>query len=97
MVQVYVAEQALIAVFIFPVTSPVVARENRFCRWVADDGAVYFTCAKTLFTQMGEMLSSFTTLEALHQYCQLRFASVFAWPDILRQYEKLHEHPLARL
>lgn len=69
--------------------NPVVAHDNRFNRWVAGDGAVYFSCADTFSTRMDELLSNATQLNILQQQGQLRFNGAFAWPDVLSQYENL--------
>jgi glycosyltransferase involved in cell wall biosynthesis len=71
--------------------NPVIAHDNRFNRWVAGEGAVYFDNAASLSTQMDDLLSSATKLEDLRRSSQLRFESAFTWPSILEQYEKLLE------
>ena len=69
--------------------NPVVAHDNRFNRWVAGDGAVYFSCADTFSMRMDELLSNTTQLNILQQHGQLRFNGTFSWPDVLSQYESL--------
>ena len=71
--------------------NPVVAHDNRFNRWVAGAGAVYFSCADTFSTRMDELLSNTTQLDILQQHGQLRFNGAFAWSDVLNQYENLLE------
>ena len=71
--------------------NPVIAHDNRFNRWVAGDGAVYFDNAERLSTLLGELLSGATSLESLRHQGQLRFESAFTWPSILAQYERLLE------
>lgn len=69
--------------------NPVVAHDNHFNRWVAGDGAVYFTTAETFSTRMDELLSNKRRLESLHNEGQLRFNSAFAWSGVLEHYELL--------
>ena len=71
--------------------NPVVAHDNRFNRWVAGDGAVYFSCADTFSMRMDELLSGTERLDILQQYGQIRFNGSFAWSDVLNQYEELFE------
>ena len=71
--------------------NPVVAHDNRFNRWVAGAGAVYFSCADTFSTRMDELLSNTNQLDILQQHGQLRFNGAFAWSDVLKQYENLLE------
>lgn len=71
--------------------NPVVAHDNRFNRWVAGNGAAYFSCADTFSERMDELLSDTEQLNILQQNGQIRFNESFAWPDVLRQYENLFE------
>ena len=71
--------------------NPVIAHDNRFNRWVAGEGAVYFDSAERLSTLLGELLSSATSLGNLRRSSQLRLESAFTWPSILEQYERLLE------
>ena len=71
--------------------NPVIAHDNRFNRWVAGEGAVYFDGAESLSALLGQLLSRPTTLENLRRLGQLRFGSAFTWPSILEQYERLLE------
>ena len=69
----------------------VIAHDNRFNRWVAGEGAVYFDSAESLSALMRELLSSAMALENLRRLGELRFVSAFTWPSILEQYERLLE------
>ena len=71
--------------------NPVIAHDNRFNRWVAGEGAVYFDGAESLSALLGQLLSSPAALENLRHQGQLRFNSAFTWPRILEQYERLLE------
>jgi glycosyltransferase involved in cell wall biosynthesis len=71
--------------------NPVIAHDNRFNRWVAGEGAVYFDSAASFSALLAQLLSSPTALENLRHLGQLRFASAFTWPAVLDQYEQLLE------
>jgi len=74
--------------------NPVVAHDNRFNRWVAGDGASYFTSADSLSERMDELLSQPSKLADLRAHGQRRFEAMFTWSDILGQYEALLERYL---
>jgi glycosyltransferase involved in cell wall biosynthesis len=69
----------------------VIAHDNRFNRWVSDDGALYFDSADTFSARMDETLceQGRPRLEELRRQSRLRFNALFTWPGILRQYEEL--------
>jgi len=67
----------------------VMAHDNRFNRWVAGDGAVYFDGVDGFARCMDELQANPATLDALRQHGQRRFAEAFTWPDVLEQYEEL--------
>lgn len=67
----------------------VLAHDNRFNRWVAGEGAVYFIGADGFARCMDELLASPALLDALRQRGQRRFTEAFTWPDVLEQYEEL--------
>lgn len=74
--------------------NPVIAHDNRFNRWVAGDGAVYFNGAVDFARAMDALLANPSTLAELRQYGQRRFQEAFTWPDVLMQYEVLLERYL---
>jgi glycosyltransferase involved in cell wall biosynthesis len=67
----------------------VIAHDNRFNRWVADDAAVYFDNAAEFSGKVDELLCDPAGLDSLRGNGQRRFASTFTWGGILAQYEKL--------
>lgn len=75
-------------------SNPVIAHDNRFNRWVAGDGASYFSCAKTFSRQLGQLLSNPAHLVNLRVHGQQRFDAMFTWSRILNQYESLLERHL---
>jgi glycosyltransferase involved in cell wall biosynthesis len=74
--------------------NPIVAHDNRFNRWVAGDGAAYFTCANSVSDRVDELLSSDTQLGDLRLRGQAQFNSGYMWADVLNQYEVLLERYL---
>ena len=71
--------------------NPVVAHDNRFNRWVAGEGAVYFNGADGFARCIEELLASPARLAELQRHGKRRFAEAFTWPDVLSQYERLLE------
>lgn len=69
--------------------NPVVAHDNRFNRWVAGDGAVYFDGAKDFSERIDELLAAPPKLALLSAQSRRRFEEVFTWPKVLAQYEAL--------
>jgi glycosyltransferase involved in cell wall biosynthesis len=71
--------------------NPIVAHDNRFNRWVAGNGAMYFDCAETFSSRMDELLPNNGRREDLRYQGQLQFQSRFTWPAVLQQYDELLE------
>lgn len=67
----------------------VVAHDNRFNRWVAGVGAVYFNDAASFAQCMDTLLTHPAKLATLRMHGQRRFKEAFTWPDVLGQYEEL--------
>ena len=67
----------------------VLAHDNRFNRWVAGDGAMYFQGAESFSACMDEMVDNPNKLENLRLQGLLRFEEEFTWPHVLAQYEAL--------
>lgn len=76
----------------------IVAHDNRFNRWVSEDGAVYFNGTESFSACMDEFLTvpGLVKLGALRQHGQQRFQTLFTWPAILQQYEDLLTQYLPR-
>lgn len=69
----------------------VIAHDNRFNRWVAGDGAVYFEGAKGFAQEMNAIQEKPGLLAELRKHGQQRFQAAFTWPDVLGQYKSLLE------
>ena len=81
----------------------VIAHDNRFNRWVADAGAVYFKGVAELEQRFDALLDDADALAALRAAARQRFASHFTWTAILSDYEQLlqsmlsvPQHPASR-
>ena len=74
--------------------NPVIAHDNRFNRWVAGDGAAYFSSAQTLSEQLDQLLAQPERLAQLGRHSHERFNTMFRWDHILSQYERLLEQHL---
>ena len=68
----------------------VLAHNNRFNRWVAGDGARYFSGADDFSAALGALLSdSGAELQARRKFARARFEQEFTWLHVLQQYEAL--------
>ena len=67
----------------------VIAHNNRFNRWVAGDGALYFSGADGFAKCMDDLAANPGKLGALRAHGQARFTETFTWNDVLAQYETL--------
>lgn len=69
----------------------VIAHDNRFNRWVASNGALYFKDAGTFSLAVSQLTGSADTAAMLRLESKLRFEDSFTWKRILGQYETLLE------
>ena len=67
----------------------VIAHDNRYNRWVAGDGAVYFDNAESVDRLVGELLADEKRRKALGQASLERFEKHFTWEYIGGEYEKI--------
>ena len=67
----------------------VIAHDNRFNRWVAGEGAVYFDGADAFSACMDDLLTSPEKLQQLRILSHERFLEMFTWSNVLAQYEAL--------
>jgi glycosyltransferase involved in cell wall biosynthesis len=76
----------------------VLAHDNGYNRWVAQDGGVFFTDADDVASHLDDLLENPERLEALGQASLRRHAAEFTWERVAGQYEQLLlEHlPAAR-
>ncbi len=67
----------------------VVAHDNEYNRWVAQDGAVYFRTSEEAATRIGEVLDDSVQRTQMAAASRLRHASEFTWEHVAGQYEAL--------
>lgn len=69
--------------------SAVLAHDNEFNRWVAGDGARYFSSEEDCGAQLDLLLQSDVRLEEMRVRNIQRFRQHFTWEKVLMEYEKL--------
>lgn len=69
--------------------SPVIARDNKFNRWVAGDGALYFDSAESADAQISRVLGDAEQRCRMKTALLARFEREFTWEKIAAQYEQL--------
>lgn len=67
----------------------VIAHDNRFNRWVAGDGGVYFSDAEGVRQQIDAIISDPALQQRLAWAARQRWSDAFTWPAVLSQYEAL--------
>jgi glycosyltransferase involved in cell wall biosynthesis len=69
----------------------VIAHDNKFNRWVANTGALYFTSSETIASCFTKIFSNKDLQTKLQENIDSRFKSDFTWEKILAEYESLFE------
>jgi glycosyltransferase involved in cell wall biosynthesis len=69
--------------------NPVIAHDNPYNRWVAQDAAVYFTTEDEVASHLDEILTSPERLEQMRAASLLRHKAEFTWEHVAGQYEQL--------
>lgn len=67
--------------------NPVIAHDNAYNRWVAQDGAAYFSTAADVSSLLDELLASPDRLEQMRAASRARHAEEFTWEHVAGQYE----------
>lgn len=67
----------------------VLAHDNQFNRWVAKDGALYFSDVASAGEAFDQLFADEPLLELLQAKAKKNFQDHFQWNDILKQYEQL--------
>lgn len=67
----------------------VIAHNNRYNRWVAGEGGVYFDDAESVDRLVGELLANENRRKTLSQASLERFKERFTWEYIAGEYEKI--------
>lgn len=74
----------------------VIAHDNRFNRWVAGEGARYFSDAESFSSLLDGLLAAPDALARMKEASLTRFEGGLTWPQILGDYERLLEAWLPR-
>jgi glycosyltransferase involved in cell wall biosynthesis len=69
--------------------NPVLAHDNKFNRWVADNAGRYFTNEDSCAHHFDNLLDDDIQLAALRSKAIERHREVFQWPTVFQQYEDL--------
>lgn len=67
----------------------VIAHDNRFNRWVADEAGVYFSDAKSFARILTQLLENPAQISALQIASRARYQFQFTWEHVLADYEAL--------
>lgn len=70
-------------------SNPVIAHDNRYNRWVAQDAALYFDSPERFSDAVQEILSSPGRRDELRNASRTRFEQEFTWEHVAGQYEQL--------
>lgn len=70
-------------------SSPILAHDNVFNRWVAGPRAKYFTDAKDCERQLDALLGNRPLLARMRQASTIRHRQMFTWEKVLSEYEQL--------
>lgn len=71
--------------------APVLAHDNLFNRWVADDAGLYFSDVEQCALAMDNLFKDNVLVSTLRKASAKRFEQHFTWDIILREYETLLE------
>jgi glycosyltransferase involved in cell wall biosynthesis len=75
----------------------IIAHDNKYNRWVADAGALYFTDTDSADAQLSRVINEPALQRALGSASRARHQELFTWDRVARQYEQLLqtrlEHP----
>jgi len=71
------------------VGNPIIAHDNPYNRWVAQDGALYFADAAEADAQITELLGNSALRASLGAASRKRHAEEFTWEHVAGQYESL--------
>lgn len=67
----------------------ILAHDNHFNRWVAEEGAIYFRNEEQLDGLFDQLIQDDGLIDALRKGATARFESAFTWPVILNEYETM--------
>ena len=67
----------------------IIAHDNKFNRWVANDGAIYFNSAAEISESFTSIFEDEKLRQSLQANTKQQFIAGFQWSQILQQYEML--------
>src|SRR5262249_45272422 len=67
----------------------VLAHDNGFNRWVAGQGARYFSDEYSCANEIDRLIGSHNLLDEMRQSSIVRHAAEFTWEKVLEEYEEL--------
>lgn len=67
----------------------IIAHDNKFNRWVAKEGAVYFKSEEDIASAFHKLFTEQELVDRLSRTTRANFNQNFQWSKILKQYEKL--------
>lgn len=67
----------------------IIAHDNKFNRWVAKDGAIYFKSEEEVSAAFDTLFSDTLVVQRLSEATRNNFNDNFQWSQILKQYEDL--------
>ena len=70
-------------------SNPVIAHDNPYNRWVAQEAALYFKTSHDFSHCVDELLGSPSRMAALRRASHVRFEQEFTWDHVAGQYEQL--------
>jgi glycosyltransferase involved in cell wall biosynthesis len=70
----------------------VIAHDNHFNRWVAGEGAAYFSDEGSCAALFDALLNDDAALELMKVASVARYRERFTWPQVLAEYEQLLNH-----
>ena len=69
--------------------NPVLAHDNKFNRWVAEDGAEYFKTEDDVSNKIDKLITSQSLINNLEEGSRISFEERYKWDDVLKSYEDL--------
>ncbi|KKB77277.1 hypothetical protein VW29_18050 [Devosia limi DSM 17137] len=69
--------------------SAIIAHDNRFNRWTAGEGQLFFTDINSCSAALGEALTNSARITVARQMARQRHQQHFRWEDVLHAYEQL--------
>ncbi len=69
--------------------SPVLAHDNAYNRWVAGQGAAYFSDQESCANRLDELLNDASRISEMSEWSRRRFRESFRWDSVLEAYEQV--------